>query len=154
MSGTTSSTLSYDANAHLTYASTTGQAAKTISYTTDAAGQVMVRTQTTSGSTTSPRQFSFYFNGLRIGEIGNNGTDNVDYATAIAANGTAARSGPFRGGATTGTSFAKSDKTNLSAAELKVYRKAAGIMLELGDDQIGTEVEAGRLVEVKDDEQG
>jgi len=50
--------------------------------------------------------------------------------------------------------FAKSDKGNLSAAELKVYRKAASIMLELDDDQIDTEVEAGRLVEVKDDEQG
>ena len=50
--------------------------------------------------------------------------------------------------------FAKSDKANLSVAELKVYRKAASIMLELGDDQIETEVEAGRLVEVNDDEQG
>lgn len=50
--------------------------------------------------------------------------------------------------------FAKSDKANLSAEELKVYRKAASIMLELGEDQIETEVEAGRLVEVKDDEQG
>ena len=50
--------------------------------------------------------------------------------------------------------FARSGKANLSAAELKVYRKAAGIMLELGEDQIETEVEAGRLVEVKDDEQG
>jgi hypothetical protein len=49
--------------------------------------------------------------------------------------------------------FAKSDKGNLSAAELKVYRKAASIMLELDDDEIETEVEAGRLVEVKDDEQ-
>lgn len=50
--------------------------------------------------------------------------------------------------------FAKSDKANLSAAELKVYRKAASIMLELRDDQIETEVEAGRLVEVNEDEQG
>lgn len=50
--------------------------------------------------------------------------------------------------------FAKSDKANLSAAELKVYRKAARIMLELDDDQIDTELEAGRLVEVNDDEQG
>ena len=50
--------------------------------------------------------------------------------------------------------FAKSDKANLSAAELKVYRKAASIMLELGDDQIETEVEAGQLVEVRNDEQG
>jgi hypothetical protein len=31
--------------------------------------------------------------------------------------------------------FAKSDKANLSAAELKVYRKAASIMLELGVNQ-------------------
>jgi len=50
--------------------------------------------------------------------------------------------------------FAKSAKANLSAAELKVYRKAARIMLELSDGQIATEIEAGRLVEVKDDEQG
>lgn len=50
--------------------------------------------------------------------------------------------------------FAKSTKANLSAAELKVYRKAASIMLELSDGQIATETEAGRLVEVKDDEQG
>ena len=49
--------------------------------------------------------------------------------------------------------FAKSDKANLGAAELKVYRKASTIMLELGEDQIEMEVEAGRLVEVEDDEQ-
>lgn len=50
--------------------------------------------------------------------------------------------------------FAKSDKANLSAAELKAYRKAASIMLELGAEQIETEVEAGRLIEVNNDEQG
>ena len=50
--------------------------------------------------------------------------------------------------------FAKSAKANLNAAELKVYRKAASIMLELSDDQIETEIEAGRLVEVNNDEQG
>lgn len=50
--------------------------------------------------------------------------------------------------------FAKSGKANLNVAELKVYRKAASIMLELGEDNIETEVEAGRLVKVKDNEQG
>lgn len=50
--------------------------------------------------------------------------------------------------------FAKSDKANLSAAELKAYRKAASIMLELGAGQIETEVEAGGLIEVNNDEQG
>ena len=48
--------------------------------------------------------------------------------------------------------FAKSAKANLNAAELKVYRKAASILLELSEDEIETEVEAGRLVEVNDDE--
>jgi hypothetical protein len=43
---------------------------------------------------------------------------------------------------------------NLSAAELKAYRKATSIMLELGAEQIETEVEAGRLIEVNNDEQG
>jgi len=47
--------------------------------------------------------------------------------------------------------FAKSAKANLNAAELKVYRKAAGIILALSEDQIETEVKAGRLIEVKDD---
>jgi hypothetical protein len=49
--------------------------------------------------------------------------------------------------------FGKSAKANLNRAELKVYRKVAGIMLELSEDQIETEVGAGRLVEVKDNEQ-
>ncbi|MEM8724130.1 MAG: type II toxin-antitoxin system RelE/ParE family toxin [Pseudomonadota bacterium] len=49
--------------------------------------------------------------------------------------------------------FAKSAKANLNAAELKVYRKTAGILLKLSEDQIETEVKAGRLVEVKDHEQ-
>lgn len=49
--------------------------------------------------------------------------------------------------------FAKSAKANLTAAELQVYRKAAAIMLGLRDDQIKTELEAGRLVEVEYNEQ-
>ncbi len=49
--------------------------------------------------------------------------------------------------------FAKNDRANLSAAELKAYRKAASIMLELGAEQIETEIEAGRLIEVNNDEQ-
>ena len=42
--------------------------------------------------------------------------------------------------------FAKSNKANLKAADLKVYCKAASIMLELTGERIATEVEAGRWV--------
>ncbi|MBX9644261.1 MAG: type II toxin-antitoxin system RelE/ParE family toxin [Novosphingobium sp.] len=49
--------------------------------------------------------------------------------------------------------FAKSDKANLSAAELKVYRQAAKIVLALTQAQIDTEVSEERLFEVNEDAQ-
>jgi LysM repeat protein len=109
VSGTTWSSLAYDANGAIASAVTTGLQAKTIAYVSDAGGQVVLRSQTAAGSAVSPRQFSFAFNGLRIGEIGNNGSDNTDYANTITANATPAGSGPFRGGAATGTGFADFD---------------------------------------------
>jgi hypothetical protein len=49
--------------------------------------------------------------------------------------------------------FAKSDMAHLSAAELKVYKQAAKIVLALTQAQIDTEVREERLFEVKDDAQ-
>ena len=49
--------------------------------------------------------------------------------------------------------FAKSDKANLSVAELKVYKKAAKIVLALTQAQIDTEVSEERLFEVNEDAQ-
>ena len=106
----TTSSLTYDANAHLTSATTTGTGAKTVNYTTDASGQVLVRTQTTTGTANSPRSFSFYLNGHVIGQIGNDGTDNVDYATTIDRNGSVDGTGPFREGSSSGATFADFDQ--------------------------------------------
>lgn len=49
--------------------------------------------------------------------------------------------------------FAKSDKGRLSAAELRVYKKAAKIVLALTQAQIDTEVREERLFEVNEDAQ-
>jgi hypothetical protein len=49
--------------------------------------------------------------------------------------------------------FAKNAKANLSAAELKVCKKAAKIVLALTQAQIDTEVRAQRLFEVNDNAQ-
>jgi hypothetical protein len=49
--------------------------------------------------------------------------------------------------------FAKSDKANLSAVELRTYKQAAKIVLALTQAQIDTEVRAGRMFEVNDDAQ-
>ena len=41
-----------------------------------------------------------------IGQIGNDGTDNVDYATTIDRNGSVDGTGPFREGSSSGATFA------------------------------------------------
>lgn len=49
--------------------------------------------------------------------------------------------------------FAKSDKANLNAVELRTYKQAAKIVLGLTQAQIDTEVREERLFEVSDDAQ-
>ncbi len=45
-----------------------------------------------------------------IGQIGNDGTDNVDYATTIDRNGSVDGTGPFREGTSSGATFADFDQ--------------------------------------------
>ena len=49
--------------------------------------------------------------------------------------------------------FAKSDKANLSAVEMRTYKQAAKIVLGLTPAQIDMEVREERLFEVNDDAQ-
>ena len=49
--------------------------------------------------------------------------------------------------------FAKRDKANLNASELRVYKQAARIVLALTQAQVDTEVREGRLFEVNEDAQ-
>ena len=44
--------------------------------------------------------------------------------------------------------FAKSDRANLDAVELRTFKKAAKIVLALAQDQIDLEVQAGRMMEL------
>ena len=44
--------------------------------------------------------------------------------------------------------FAKNDRANLDAVELRTFKKAAKIMLVLTQDQIELEVQAGRMMEL------
>jgi hypothetical protein len=48
--------------------------------------------------------------------------------------------------------FAKSGQANLSAADLKTFKRAAKIALGLSEAAVDAEVEAGRLTEVSYDE--
>jgi len=44
--------------------------------------------------------------------------------------------------------FAKSDKTNVSARELKALKKLADVLLRLSDEQLRTAKASGELIEV------
>jgi hypothetical protein len=49
--------------------------------------------------------------------------------------------------------FAKSDKVNVSAKELKALKQLAGVLLGLSDEDIQTAQRAGELVEVVTDDE-
>jgi hypothetical protein len=104
-SGTYSTaTTSYDANGFVSQVSTSGQNARTIGYVTDVSGQVLQRSQGLGVS--APRVVSSYLSGMKLGEIGNDGTDNTDFASAVNAQATARGTGAFRGGASSATAYA------------------------------------------------
>jgi len=90
-------TLAYDSNGHLTTVSIADGRPRTVSYVTDAAGQILSRTES-SAAASNPVEYYYDFNGVRVGDIGNNGTSNTDYATAIAARSATPSTGAFAGG--------------------------------------------------------
>ena len=48
--------------------------------------------------------------------------------------------------------FAKNEKANLSVKELKALKQLAAVYLSLSEDEVGTAVAAGELIEVSDDD--
>jgi YD repeat-containing protein len=93
--------LSYDVNGHVVQVvdQNAPGGARITNYRNDAYGQVMVREQQQNG-VLGARQLYCYFNGMRIGDVGNNGPSPnlVDYAQQLAARGQARDTGLFRYG--------------------------------------------------------
>jgi YD repeat-containing protein len=78
------SQLTYDVNGHLSkMVDNAGN--RVMTYQNDAYGQVLVREEKL-GTTLGPRQLYYYFDGHRIGDVGNNGPapSLTDYAQALA----------------------------------------------------------------------
>ena len=77
------SSYKYDSNGHLSSAKINDDRDRTVSYVTDARGQVLSRKEVDNLSTGDPRQLSYYFDGLKVGEVSNNGPAELDYAVAL-----------------------------------------------------------------------
>ena len=58
---------------------------RSVSFVTDAFGQVLKRDEADNRPNGDPHEVHYYFNGLMIGDVSNNGTSDVDYAASIAA---------------------------------------------------------------------
>jgi LysM repeat protein len=80
-----------------------------VNYVNNLNGQILSSiTQTTSGGAfNGPASDYYYFNGVQLGEVSNNGTGNVDYTSSIAEQQAVPGSGYFTDGATSGTTSAQ-----------------------------------------------
>jgi LysM repeat protein len=98
-----SETRSYDAGGRLSSVfvneelEETDNRDRTISYVSDALGQVLSRVeQDQNTSAGDPKDLHYYFDGMKIGDISNNGTSDTDYATAIQNRYASSTSTPWR----------------------------------------------------------
>jgi len=95
------SSISYDVNGHTAQLidNTAAGGATTTIYRNDAYGQVLVREKWQNGAI-GPRQLYYYFDGKRIGDVGNDdqAASQVDYAQQLAQTASAKQSGLYRYG--------------------------------------------------------
>lgn len=104
---------SYDTNGRLSYVSVQDGRPRTISYVTDASGQILMRTEADNLSGGDPKQIWWYFDGKQVGTTGNNGNADPDYATALnerVQTPPSSTTGAFRMGASAGTGYSDFDQ--------------------------------------------
>jgi LysM repeat protein len=112
--GQSTSSYAYDLTGHVTSVSVGGPRAHVVSFTNDAAGQVIQRSVTGGPDAVTPRQYYYYYNGIQIGASGNNGNAAPDLATSISERIAPPRDeadiGIFRNGTDTQSPFADFDQ--------------------------------------------
>lgn len=119
--GTTQSLYAYDEAGRLLGVTLTGGVRpRTVAVTTDLGGQILTRDeqpQYAGAPAANPREKRYIFDGVVMGEVGNDGTDNTTFAAAVAEgrapepqSTTASPAGPFRNGGFSGAAHADFDQ--------------------------------------------
>lgn len=107
---------------------------RTVSFVTDSYGQVLQRDESDNSSANGdPRELHYYFNGVRVGAISNNGTANVDYVQSITQHQVVNGSGPFRGGSPYWVPYADFDQSYDAINGLNYEATASSYTVNEGD---------------------
>lgn len=101
------SSYKYDAFGRLTSASVNDGRPRTVTYTSDAGGQVIRRDEADNNANGDPHELYYRLAGKQLGQVGNDGTANVDYKASNGQRSATPGTGAFRGGAASGTGFAE-----------------------------------------------
>ncbi len=85
---------------------------RTITFGTNIEGQILSRSENDNNAgTVDQNERHFYFDGMALGDVSNNGTSDTDYAASIAAHIAVPGSGNLRGGATVAMPYADFDQS-------------------------------------------
>src|SRR5262249_26049137 len=76
------STYTYDGTGNLQQVYIADGTPRTIGFVTDADGFIIARDEVYNSGGNSPHERHYYFNGMQVGDIGNNGTSDIDYAAS------------------------------------------------------------------------
>jgi YD repeat-containing protein len=123
----------YDGLGHLSSVSIGGGRARTATFVTDIDGRVLQRDEEDGLGTGDPRDLHYYFNGVQLGGVSNNGTTDVDYVTGIAQHTAAPGTGPFQGGSANASNYVDFDQSYDPINGLNSSSSAARYTTSQGD---------------------
>lgn len=128
------STYSYDTLGNLTSVAIVDGRPRTVSFVNTMDGKVLQRDEADNNlNTGDPRELHYYFNGIAVGDVSNNGTSNIDYAASIAEHLVIPGTGPFRDGSSTSTSYADFDQSYDPINGLNYQSTATRYTVQTGD---------------------
>jgi YD repeat-containing protein len=106
---------------------------RTVSFISDGNGLILQRDEADNQAGGDPRELHYYFNGIRVGDISNNGTSDVDYVASIGAHQASQGAGAFRYGSAYSTSYADFDQSYDPINGLSYQSTASRYTVQEGD---------------------
>ncbi|MBV8979182.1 MAG: LysM peptidoglycan-binding domain-containing protein, partial [Alphaproteobacteria bacterium] len=91
-------TFTYDASGNVSSVGIVDPRPRTVSFITAPNGDILQRDEADNQSTGDPRELHYYFNGIQVGDVSNNGTSDIDYAASIKEHDKIPGNSPFRDG--------------------------------------------------------